>query len=59
MRVLDVQEQVKLIEISKEWAEETANHASPGRKNPIGYPREFDNIYKQLVKTASEVMLEK
>jgi len=58
MRVLDAQERVKLIEISKEWAEETANHDSPG-KRPQAYPKEFDNVYKQLEKTMSTVMPEK
>ena len=59
MRVLDVQERVKLIEISKEWAEQIADRAEPGRKNPRGYPEKFDEIYKQLEKTVSAVMSEK
>ena len=51
---LDPQVQVKLIEISKEWAEKVADHTAPaGSKMPKGYPKEFDNIYKQLVKTMS------
>lgn len=52
---LDPQVQVKLIEISKVWAEETADHAAPGpTKRPGSYPKEFDNIYKELAKTVSE-----
>lgn len=53
MADLDPQVQIKLIEISKEWAEKTADHASPSTR-PKGYPKEFDGIYKQLVKTVSE-----
>ena len=55
MANLDPQVQVKLIEISKEWAEKTADHASPSTR-PKGYPREFDDIYKQLAKTVSATM---
>jgi len=51
---LDPQVQVRLIEISKVWAEETANHAGPGpTKRPGAYPKEFDTIYKELAKTVS------
>ena len=57
MRTLDAQEQIKLIEISKEWAEKTADHDGPG-KRPKSYPKEFDNIYKQLAKTLSEPISE-
>ena len=53
MTDLDPQVQIKLIEISKEWAEETANTNGP-MKHPKSYPNEFDNIYEQLVKTVSE-----
>ena len=53
MLSLDPQIQIKLLEISKEWAELTADHAGPAPKNPQSYPKEFDNIYKQLVKTVS------
>lgn len=53
MANLDPQVQVKLIEISKEWAEETANKHNPTRM-PKSYPKEFDTIYKQLVETVSE-----
>lgn len=57
---LDPQVQVKLIEISKLWAEETANHSSPGSsKSPGSYPKEFDNIYKKLAETVSATMSEK
>lgn len=60
MADLDAQVQVKLIEISKEWAEEKANHSGPGpSKSPGSYPKEFDNIYKKLAKTVSEAMSEK
>jgi len=52
MTDLDPQVQIKLIEISKEWAEETANTSGP-TKHPKTYPKEFDTIYKQLVKTVS------
>ena len=55
MANLDPQVQIKLIEISKVWAEETADHAGPGpTKRPGSYPEEFDNIYKKLAKTVSE-----
>jgi len=53
MADLDPQVQVKLIEISKHWAEmaganrDTADTVLPGR---------FDKIYKQLAKTVSEAM---
>jgi len=50
---LEAQVQVKLLEISKEWAEKVADHTGPGTI-PKAYPKEFDNIYKQLVKTISE-----
>ena len=54
MADLDPQVQVKLIEISKEWAEKTADHAGPGpTKRPGSYPKTFDTIYKQLAKTVS------
>jgi hypothetical protein len=53
MANLDPQVQIKLIEISKEWAEEIANKSHPSRM-PQDYPKEFDSIYKQLVKTISE-----
>ena len=53
MANLDPQVQIKLIEISKEWAENTADHDGPG-KRPKSYPKEFDNIYKELAKTVSE-----
>ena len=59
MAHLEPEVRIKLIDISKEWAEKVADHAAPaGSKMPKGYPKEFDNIYKQLAKTVSEVMLE-
>jgi len=56
MADLDPQVQIKLIDTSKEWAEQIADHTEPGRKNPRGYPKKFDEIYKQLAKTVSEAM---
>jgi hypothetical protein len=53
MTDLDPQVQIRLIEISKEWAEETADTMGP-TKHPKSYPKEFDTIYGQLVKTVSE-----
>ncbi len=50
---LEPQVQVKLLEISKEWAEKVADHNGPGT-TPKAYPKEFDNIYKQLAKAISE-----
>ena len=52
MANLDPQVQIKLIEISKEWAEETANKSHATRM-PQDYPKEFDKIYKLLEKTTS------
>jgi len=57
MADLDPQVQIKLIEISKGWAEETTNKEFPG-KMPKDYPEKFDEIYKQLTKTVSAAMLE-
>ena len=54
MANLEPEVQIKLLEISKEWAEQTADYAGPNPKNPISYPKEFDTIYKQLVKTTAE-----
>ena len=55
MANLDPQVQVKLIEISRVWAEETANSSGPGPgKRPNSYPTKFDNIYKKLAQTVSE-----
>ena len=53
MADLDPQVQIKLIEISKAWAEKinTFNDWEIARKK---YVENFDNIYKQLVKTISE-----
>ena len=52
MADLDPQVQIKLIEISKEWAENvnTFGEWEVARKK---YVENFDNIYKQLVKTVS------
>lgn len=55
MAHLDPQVQVRLIEISKEWAVETANKNSPSPM-PSRYPEEFDKVYKKLEKTVSEAM---
>ena len=52
MTNLDPQVQIKLIEISKEWAERKANKEHPGLMINY-YPKEFDPIYKELVKTIS------
>ena len=52
MANLDPQVQIKLIEISKEWAVETANIGGPSR-HPKSYPKEFDTIFKELAKTVS------
>lgn len=53
MADLDPQVQIKLIEISKEWAEKTDRipNWDAGRKE---YLQNFDTIYKQLIKTISE-----
>lgn len=53
MTDLDPQVQIKLIEISKEWAEKINAFANwdVARKN---YVENFDTIYKQLAKTVSE-----
>ena len=55
MAHLDPQVQVKLIEISKEWAVVTANKNNPTTM-PSHYPEEFDKVYKQLEETVSEAM---
>lgn len=55
---LEAQVQIKLLEISKEWAEETANKGNPTRM-PKSYPKECDTIYKQLVKTISEEQIQR
>lgn len=47
---------IKLIEVSKEWAERVAIHKEGGKQNPLAHPKEFDTIYKQLTKTISEAM---
>lgn len=53
MADLDPQVQIKLIEISKEWAEkvDAIPNWRTGRKE---YLQNFDDTYKQLVKTISE-----
>jgi len=53
MANLDPQVQIKLIEISKEWAEKVrvVTDWDTGRKE---YLQNFDTIYKQLIKTISE-----
>lgn len=53
MANLEPQVQIRLIEISKEWAEKIDERANwtVMRK---AYLENFDNIYKQLVKTISE-----
>jgi hypothetical protein len=50
---LEPQVQIKLLEISKEWAEkvDAISNWRIGRKE---YLENFDNIYKQLVKTIRE-----
>ena len=50
---LDPQVQIKLIEISKEWAEKTVPHTSP-ENIPEAYSKQFDHIYKKLAQTVSE-----
>lgn len=49
---LDPQVQIKLIEISKAWAEKAGTNIIYDSV-PEFYPREFDNIYKKLLKTLS------
>ena len=53
MADLDPQVQIKLIEISKEWAEkiDTFPNWDIGRKQ---YLQNFDNIYKKLLETVSQ-----
>jgi len=53
MANLDPQVQIKLIEISKEWAEKTIRNPSP-ENIPKVYPEQFDHVYKRLAKTVSE-----
>ena len=53
MADLDPQVQVKLIEISKEWAQLASKNTDPYNV-PKAYPKAFDEIYKQLAKTVSE-----
>ena len=50
---LEPQVQIKLLEISKEWAEkvDVISNWDNGRKE---YLENFDTIYKQLVKTIRE-----
>ena len=50
---LDPQVQVKLIDISKEWAEKSHERVD-AFSIPKVYPKTFDDIYKQLAKTVSE-----
>ena len=52
MTDLDPQVQIKLMEISKEWAEKITDKDRPSSL-PKAYPKEFDNVYKQLLKTMS------
>jgi hypothetical protein len=53
MANLDPQVQVKLIEISEKWTEKAGTNTTYNSM-PKVYPKEFDTIYKQLVKTVSE-----
>ena len=55
MANLDPQVQVALIEISKEWAKGIIVKKF-GSERISDYPKEFDNVYKQLAKTVSEAM---
>jgi len=50
---LEPQVQIKLLDISKEWTEKACRNVNADNI-PEGYPREFDKIYKQLVKTICE-----
>ena len=58
MANLDPQVQVKLIEISKEWATQ-ASERTDAFSIPKVYAKAFDTIYKQLAKTVSATMSEK
>jgi len=49
----DPQVQIKLIEISKEWAEKSHERVD-AFSIPKTYTKTFDDIYKQLAKTVSE-----
>jgi len=53
MANLDPQVQIKLIEISKEWTQKTHPNTD-SFSIPKAYPKTFDEIYVQLVKTVSE-----
>ena len=53
MADLDPQVQIKLIEISKEWAVMASSGTRADNVQNV-LPAKFDTIYKQLVKTMSE-----
>jgi len=53
MTSLDPQVQIKLIEVSKAWAEKASTNTTYDNM-PTVYPKNFDIIYEQLVKTVSE-----
>jgi hypothetical protein len=52
MANLEPEVQVKLIDISKEWAEKISKKRYNSER-PSEYPKEFDGVYKQLAKTVS------
>ena len=54
MRVLDVQEQSKILEISKDWADKLNRPGANTELRRKEYLENFDIIYKHLVKTISE-----
>jgi len=56
MASLEAEVRIKLIEVSKEWAEKIANYKGSGSQHPADYPKEFDTVYKELTKTVSEAM---
>jgi len=53
MADLDPQVQIKLIEISREWAVMAGSGTRTDSVQTV-LPNKFDAIYKQLVKTVSE-----
>lgn len=51
MRVLDVQEQIKILEISRAWTEELVDKSIGQQHKRDHYLENFDAIYEHLIKT--------
>jgi len=51
MRVLDIQEQIKILEITKSWAEDLKQPVGSRESRLDIYLKNFDAIYKHLINT--------